>query len=474
MVARGSASQEPIPSLFQPAALESVKDDFPEIHALLCRVANFTKQKQNTGNWRLGEADTWTKFDPTTLSVWSSRIHHLLHRTIATATHETKLQFHYGPGLYRCDYILCSSNRLGFATTSARDAHVVRHERPFKCSKPECEFATIGFTSEKKRDDHRGSLHPELSAEQTVVSGIVISNDPMEASARLAQLVAAGCVVDVNALLRGYRNLAHEKDQSFLADLRRRVALSGSEPMCRLFFVDHGNLFSEPNWSEMTRLAIQGENDGAMMHLLSFFQGIHAVLASDSLWAFNILTATYGSDSNPAIDNTLVQSAQLTISVVQEARLVGFLANHRPFHALSIKDLTSILRNVVIGSRLHALSRFLVESGADPNPQRGSGRKSTPSVLHVTLRRAAPEAAEFAKFLLLAGADPYKTYTSTMKQSKGKKMLPGMELCAQNIQKWLGIAWDELVDWTQEERARRGKTVYRKLDQVEIEELSKI
>lgn len=73
---------------------------------------------------------------------------------------------------------------------------------PSGAAKPECEFATIGFTSEKKRDDHCGSLHPELSAEQTVVSGIVISNDPMEASARLAQLVAADRVVDVNALLR--------------------------------------------------------------------------------------------------------------------------------------------------------------------------------------------------------------------------------------------------------------------------------
>lgn len=46
-----------------------------------------------------------------------------------------------------------------------------------------------------------------------------------------------------------------------------------------------------------------------------------------------------------------------------------------------------------------------------------------------------------------------------------------MELGAQNIQKWLGMTWDELVDWIQEERARRGQTVYRKLDPVEIEKL---
>lgn len=62
-MARGSASQEPIHPLFQPAALASVKDEFPEIHAFLCRVANFSEKKQDTGNWRLGEADTWTKFD---------------------------------------------------------------------------------------------------------------------------------------------------------------------------------------------------------------------------------------------------------------------------------------------------------------------------------------------------------------------------------------------------------------------------
>lgn len=49
-----------------------------------------------------------------------------------------------------------------------------------------------------------------------------------------------------------------------------------------------------------------------------------------------------------------------------------------------------------------------------------------------------------------------------------------MELGAQNIQKWLGMTWDELVDWTQEERARRGQTVYRKLDPVEIEKLLEV
>lgn len=75
VVAQGSPSQGPIP---RPAELESVKNNFPEIYAFLRRMANFNKKKQDTGNWRLGEAGTWTKFDPTTLSVSSTRIHHLL------------------------------------------------------------------------------------------------------------------------------------------------------------------------------------------------------------------------------------------------------------------------------------------------------------------------------------------------------------------------------------------------------------
>lgn len=243
--------------------------------------------------------------------------------------------------------------------------------------------------------------------------------------------------------------------------------------MCRLFFVDHRNFFSDPNWSEMTKLAIQGRNEGALIHLFSSSRAIRAVLASDSLWAFDVLTAAHGSDSDRYIESTLVMFIQPPISAVQEPRLVGFLANHQPFHALRIEELTRILRNVVLGSRSHILSRFLMELGVDPNYSgiAITSDRGRPYPLHATLRRASPEAAEFAKFLLLSGADPYKTYTSATTQSNGKKILPSMELGAQDIQKWLGMTWDELVDWTQEERARRVQTVYRKLDPAEIEKL---
>jgi len=477
VTARGSPSRDS-EHLFKPAALESVKDEFPKMHAFLCRVVDFNKKKRDAGNWRLEEADTWAQTDPTTLSASSSRIHHLLDRAMATTIHESKLQFHYGPGLYKCDYILCPSSRFGFTTKSAHDAHVVRHERPFKCIKADCEFAIIGFTSQKKRDDHFGSLHPVLSAEQTVASGIAILNDPLEASAQLAQLVAADRVADVDALVLGhpsYKKLNMRRllyKQLFWEDLERRVAFSGSEPMCRLFFVAHQNMFCLSNWYELTRLAIQGENEGAMIHLLPL-DGIRAVLASDSLWAFDTLAVIQASNLHPRIAEMLAVSSRLTISAIQEPRLVGFLASHQPFHALSIQGLTSILRNVVLGSRSHVFSRFLVESGADLNScfEDSTLDRGRPYPLHATLRRASPEAAEFAKFLLLSGADPYKTYTSAKRQPKHKRVLPSLELGAQNIQKWLGMTWDELVDWSQEERARRGQTVYRKLDSAEIEEL---
>jgi hypothetical protein len=465
VTARWSPSQEPISRPFGPAALESVKDNFPEIYAFLCQIANFTKLKRDTGNWRHGEEDTWTKFDPTTLSASLSRIHHLLDRTLATATHEIKLQFHYGPGLYKCDYILCPSNRLGFTTRSVRDAHVVRHERPFKCSRADCEFAIIGFTSQKARDDHCSSLHPEIPSRQTMAVDSAIPDDYMEARARLAQLVAADRVSDVDAPLLAYATCKEVPMHEILfwEDLERRVALSGSEPMCRLFFASHRKSFTLSNWFGLTRLAIQGNNEGAMIHLLRFREGTRAVLASASLWAFDILTATStcGGDF-PILDALAEPNWSLTISVAQEPRLVGFLSNHQPFYALGTQDLARILRNVVVGSRSHVFSRFLVESGADLNSLGGAStmKRGRPYPLHATLRRASPEAAEFAKFLLLSGADPYQTYRSTKRPSKHKWILPSMELGAQDIQKWLGMTWDELVDWSQEERARRGQTVY--------------
>lgn len=91
------------------------------------------------------------------------------------------------------------------------------------------------------------------------------------------------------------------------------------------------------------------------------------------------------------------------------------------------------------------IAAFLLRNGAYVNT-RGSSQNNqgfaTP--LYSAVRRNTAEAAQLAKFLLESGADP-----SSNVRGRTAGELPG----AQNISKWLGMTWDELVESTAAARA---------------------
>lgn len=61
------------------------------------------------------------------------------------------------------------------------------------------------------------------------------------------------------------------------------------------------------------------------------------------------------------------------------------------------------------------------------------------------------EGAEMMKLLLLAGADPNALY---QRKKDSEPTTAGMERGAQNVSKWLGMTWDELVEWAADQRSR--------------------
>ncbi len=70
------------------------------------------------------------------------------------------LRHHYGSGLFRCRYAFCWYNRRGFRQAKDRDDHISNHGRPWKCTIPSCDpFATIGFTTKFKREEHWWMCH---------------------------------------------------------------------------------------------------------------------------------------------------------------------------------------------------------------------------------------------------------------------------------------------------------------------------
>ncbi len=88
-------------------------------------------------------------------------------------------------------------------------------------------------------------------------------------------------------------------------------------------------------------------------------------------------------------------------------------------------------------------AKVLLELGADVNHPREPWQKKGMTPLHTTLHKSSAEEAEFARFLLMNGANPMYGY--------GKRKIdeePG----ARGISKWLGISWEDLVESTREFR----------------------
>jgi ankyrin repeat protein len=91
------------------------------------------------------------------------------------------------------------------------------------------------------------------------------------------------------------------------------------------------------------------------------------------------------------------------------------------------------------------IAAFLLRNGAYVNT-RGSSQDNSrfPTPLYNAVRRNTVAAAQLTKFLLESGADP-----SAKVRGRTARELSG----AQNISKWLGMTWDELVESTAAARA---------------------
>jgi len=72
---------------------------------------------------------------------------------------QSDLDSFYGEKRYKCSKLTCFYFNEGLADAKARDMHVDRHNRPFRCDVAECPSVDIGFTSTKQLDDHKRQYH---------------------------------------------------------------------------------------------------------------------------------------------------------------------------------------------------------------------------------------------------------------------------------------------------------------------------
>jgi hypothetical protein len=66
----------------------------------------------------------------------------------------------YTDSAFICRYYGCERYSDGFSTSAERDTHEKMHEKPLRCSDPNCEFWTRGFTSKTGLQKHNRKYHP--------------------------------------------------------------------------------------------------------------------------------------------------------------------------------------------------------------------------------------------------------------------------------------------------------------------------
>lgn len=69
----------------------------------------------------------------------------------------------YGTAVYKCPILTCLHFQDGFTSKRLRDAHLKRHERPFKCEHEDCDFSVFGFSTKATLLQHTRLCHEPLT-----------------------------------------------------------------------------------------------------------------------------------------------------------------------------------------------------------------------------------------------------------------------------------------------------------------------
>ena len=92
-------------------------------------------------------------------------------RPISEACLGDTIEDYYGPNLFKCKRVLCKFFYHGYDRKKDRDTHDIRHARPFLCP-VNCSLAPIGFASNKDRERHVRTYHPDQSEGPSVFEAL--------------------------------------------------------------------------------------------------------------------------------------------------------------------------------------------------------------------------------------------------------------------------------------------------------------
>ncbi|CAH0041024.1 unnamed protein product [Clonostachys rhizophaga] len=459
-----------------PAELHTIEANHSDLFNILKHAAQFMQKAENS-QFQLKEPESWLTLTPLTIFQVASKLQQEFDREFALncghgddcgciRADQAVAVRHYGQQRFKCEFISCPDQRLGFTTRHLRSLHHKTHSRVWKCDVSSCHYSKHGFLSERMRRDHQRthhlgggtsdsrSLDPDMDNSElmTLLFDCVYSND-------------TSTVSEVMTLKKKQYHLVLSKERmawdKFMDELKRFAAYCGTKEMLKV-------TLQNSDLSQFyfgTASAIQGQNMDTLKWLLGELgraSGGWELEASVS----KCISAYIATGSTEIRDtclphfiqyvphNLTVSKGCFTAEVIKatskdperEGLLIGIWGalekeQHFQVGLNHVADTTCSIR----------LAKYLLEHGAATDAHRGETIR-TP--LHRACRKDTAEAAEFIKFLLYQGASPNSSAVPQaprgskrdgQKPIRGPRRVASDEIGAKNISQWLGIPWEELV-----------------------------
>jgi Ankyrin repeat len=325
----------------------------------------------------------------------------------------------------------------------------------------------MGFQSQSQFQKHWLRCHQDTAPKP---NQLIDDPDDDEIQPLLFDLVTMGKLDEVSRLLPRFRELPREVKK----ELKKLAAFAGSLAMVQLLL----ETFSPANDVSYNIIveSMKGENIEVLSWAASEFQiedfhsyqlePIHGAAMSSSaaevleLWEKNFSKLNLWK-SPCVVHASLIRAVK---SPMLEIRLSTIWKERALSGELNTGHLGIALKAVAETTCSIVLAKVLLECGADINFKRTT-MISERTPLHVAATKTTVAAAELMKFLLLSGADPNVSAEVKRDKSGGNRgryqrtetRTPSMERGAQNISKWLGMTWDQLVKWAEEQRRKRSQ-----------------
>jgi hypothetical protein len=418
---------------------------------------------------------TWPNEDPTTISQLSVRLYDRFETLLCSdpkiCNHPPciTIKRYHGSKVFLCPYRVCYLRNIRFELRERRDHHARCHERPFRCTSPSCEFSDIGFITKHQLDTHWTKCHHDKKPKPGHLPKII---EKAEIQPLLLDLIAMGNLEGMENLINDAKPYFKELGYDAKRQILKLAAFNGPQAMVELLFDCVKPVFGDDGFiGDIITEAVRGGNTATFKWALPkseyslssienpIFTTLIIELGNEESFDFWIETFPltlktrlrgYSMERESIAGSILLSKA----TPVRQLKLVDLWKKRTALGFITQDVLDSSLIHLALWNQSVILAKGLISSGANLEfgySHRGINAR-TP--LLAAAERKSREAALFMKLLLLSGADAQKSYEIANGRRKGQiiyaHMLPG----AKNIHQWLGMTWEELVEWAKQQREK--------------------